>query len=280
MEVITTFAAWSARRRTLHGTLGLVPTMGYLHEGHLSLARRALAENDRVVVWIFVNPAQFGPQEDLARYPRDLERDVRLLRAAGVHLVLAPGVEDVYPPGYQTTVNVEALSQPLEGASRPAHFRGVATVVARMLGVTQPQRAYFGQKDGQQCRVVQRMVADLAIPTTIVICPTVREPDGLAMSSRNVHLTPEQRRAAPVLYRALQAAMALVRQGERDAESLRQAMRAVLAEEPLAAVDYVSVADAETLAECGAVEGPALASLAVRIGPVRLIDNLPLPSDG
>ena len=280
MEVITTFAAWSARRRALHGTLGLVPTMGYLHEGHLSLARRALAENDRVVVWIFVNPAQFGPQEDLARYPRDLERDVRLLRAAGVHLVLAPGVEDVYPPGYQTTVDVEALSRPLEGASRPEHFRGVATVVARMLGVTQPQRAYFGQKDGQQCRVVQRMVADLAIPTAIVICPTVREPDGLAMSSRNVHLTPEQRQAAPVLYRALQAAMALVRQGERDAEALRQAMRAVLAEEPLAAVDYVSVADADTLAECGAVEGPALASLAVRIGPVRLIDNLPLPGGG
>jgi len=280
MDVITAFADWRAQRRTVRGSLGLVPTMGYLHEGHLSLVRRALAENDRVVVWIFVNPAQFGPQEDLAAYPRDMPRDLHLLEREGVHCALAPTVEEVYPPGFQTTVTVEALSQPLEGASRPGHFRGVATVVARMIGLTQPDRAYFGQKDAQQCGVVRRMVADLAIPSEIVVCPTVREPDGLALSSRNVRLSPEARRAAPVLYRALQAAAALAARGERDAEALRACMRAELAAEPLAQVEYVSVADAETLAECERLSGPALASLAVRIGGVRLIDNLPLPPPG
>ncbi|HKI99100.1 MAG TPA: pantoate--beta-alanine ligase [bacterium] len=278
MDVIRTFADWRARRRALQGTLGLVPTMGYLHEGHLSLVRRARAENDRVVVWIFVNPAQFGPAEDLAKYPRDLERDLSLLRAEGVDLVLAPDAAEVYPPGHQTVVSVEALSRPLEGASRPGHFRGVATVVAKLLCLAQADRAYFGQKDGQQCRVVQRMVADLSIPCQIVVCPTVREPDGLALSSRNVRLTPEHRRAAPVVYRALQKAEALAAAGERDAEALRTAMRAVLAEEPLGIVDYVSVADAATLEECATLSGPTLASLAVRFGDVRLIDNVPLPA--
>jgi pantoate--beta-alanine ligase len=280
MDVYRTFAEWRQRRRTLRGTLGLVPTMGFLHEGHLSLVRRALAENDHVVVWIFVNPTQFGPQEDLTEYPRDLPHDLYLLEREGTHFVLTPGVEEVYPPGFQTAVMVERLSQRLEGASRPGHFRGVATVVARMLCLTLPERAYFGQKDAQQCLVVRRMAADLAIPSEIVVCPTVREADGLALSSRNVRLSPEARRAAPALYRALQAAAALVRGGERDAEVLRARMRAVLAAEPLAQVDYLSVADAETLEECTRLDGPALASLAVSLGGVRLIDNLPLPAPG
>ena len=276
MDVFATFADWTALRRTLTGTVGLVPTMGYLHEGHLSLVRRARAENDHVVVWIFVNPAQFGPSEDLSRYPRDLPRDLQLLEAEGTAFVLTPTVAEVYPPGFQTTVSVEALSQPLEGLSRPTHFRGVATVVARMLGLARAHRAYFGQKDAQQCLVVQRMVADLAIPTEIVVCPTVREADGLALSSRNVRLSPAQRQAATALYRALALAQTLYGAGERDAAVLRARMGAVLAEAPGGEVDYVSVADPTTLAECDRLEGPALVSLAVRFGAVRLIDNLRL----
>jgi pantoate--beta-alanine ligase len=278
MDVISSFAEWTARRRALRGTLGLVPTMGYLHEGHLSLVRRARAENDHVVAWIFVNPAQFGPAEDLAQYPRDLPRDLSLLEAEGTHFVLTPEVSEVYPPGFQTYVNVEELAGRLEGASRPGHFRGVATVVCKMLCLTGPERAYFGQKDGQQCLVVQRMVADLCIPSQIVICPTVRDPDGLAMSSRNVRLKPAARAQAPALYRALQAAEAMAAAGERDAEALRTCMRAVLAEASLGVVDYISVADAQTLVEVERLAGPTLASLAVRFGEVRLIDNIPLPA--
>jgi len=280
MEVFSKFADWKARRRSLSGTVGLVPTMGFLHEGHLSLVRRARAETDHVVVWIFVNPAQFAPTEDLDRYPRDLPRDLELLEAEHADYALTPSVDEVYPPGFQTYVNVEGLSQLLEGRSRPTHFRGVATVVARMIGLAEAHRTYFGQKDAQQCRVVKRMVADLAIPTEIVVCPTVREADGLAMSSRNVRLSPDQRKAAPVLYRALCAAEALARAGERDAGVLRARMTELIAAEPLAQVDYVSVADTETLAECERLDGPALASLAVRFGDVRLIDNLPLPAPG
>ncbi len=274
MHVISALTAWKAHRRALSGSVGLVPTMGYLHEGHLSLVRRARAENDHVVVWVFVNPKQFGPGEDLTAYPRDLERDLALCEAEGADVVLTPTVDEVYPPGFQTVVTVEALSAPLEGRSRPTHFQGVATVVARMLGLVRPDRAYFGQKDGQQCLVVRRMAADLGLRTEIVVCPTVREADGLALSSRNVRLTPAQRAAAPVLYRALQAAEALAAAGERDAAVLRSRMHAVLAAEPLAAVDYVSVADAETLAECERLQRPAMASLAVRFGDVRLIDNV------
>jgi pantoate--beta-alanine ligase len=276
MRVVHTIAEARAVRRALPGTWGFVPTMGYLHEGHLSLIRRARAENDRVAVSIFVNPTQFGPHEDYARYPRDLERDLRLLEPLGVDLVFVPSVEEMYPPGFQTWVIVEEVSRPLEGASRPGHFRGVATVVAKLFHILQPDRAYFGQKDAQQTVVIRRMVQDLNIPVEIVICPTVREPDGLAMSSRNTYLNPEERRSATVLFRALQIAKARYEAGERDAERLREAMREVIRAEPLARIDYVSVADPETLRELEQVEGPALLSLAVYIGTTRLIDNIML----
>jgi pantoate--beta-alanine ligase len=276
MDVITTVAAMTARRRALTGTIGLVPTMGYLHEGHLSLVRRARAENDIVIATIFVNPSQFGPHEDLATYPRDLPRDLALLAAEGTDIVFAPASPaEMYPSGYQTWIDLTDLSTKLEGARRPGHFRGVATIVAKLFNLTRPHRAYFGQKDAQQCVVIRRLVADLNFDLEVVVCPTVREPDGLAMSSRNAYLTPEERPRAAVLYRALQAAATALAAGERDAAVLRQVMGNVLAAEPLAQVEYVSIADPETLDELeGELRGPALASLAVRIGRARLIDNL------
>lgn len=277
MQVARTIAEARAIRRALPGTWGFVPTMGYLHEGHLSLVRRARAENDHVAVSIFVNPTQFGPHEDYNRYPRDLERDLQLLAPLGVELVFAPPVEEMYPPGFQTWVVVEEVSRPLEGAARPGHFRGVATVVTKLFNILQPDRAYFGQKDAQQTVVIRRMVQDLNIPVEIVVCPTVREPDGLAMSSRNTYLSPEERQAATVLFRALQAAKARYEEGERDAERLRAVMREVIQAEPLARLDYVSVADPETLQELSRVEDRALLSLAVYIGKTRLIDNILLP---
>ncbi len=274
MDVVTTIREVRRIRKARPGTWGLVPTMGYLHEGHLSLVRRARAENDHVAVSIFVNPTQFGPHEDLDRYPRDLNRDLSLLEPLGVDLVLAPPVEEMYPPGFQTKVVVEDVARPLEGAARPGHFVGVATIVCKLFNIFQPDRAYFGQKDAQQVVVIQRMARDLDFDLEIVVCPTVREPDGLAMSSRNVYLSPEERRAATVLFRALSAAQAAWQAGERDGERLRQHMRAVLASEPLARPDYVSLADPDTLVELERVGERALASLAVRIGATRLIDNL------
>ncbi|NOZ30156.1 MAG: pantoate--beta-alanine ligase [Chloroflexi bacterium] len=274
MEVVERVSEVRRIRRERAGSWGLVPTMGYLHEGHLSLVRRAREENDHVGVSIFVNPTQFGPGEDLDAYPRDLERDLELLRALDVDLVWVPTVEEMYPPGFQTYVIVEEVSKPLEGAARPGHFRGVATVVAKLFNVFQPDRAYFGQKDAQQVVVIRRMVEDLNFPVEIVVCPIVRDPDGLALSSRNVYLTPEQRAAAPVLYRALCAARDAWMAGERDGERLRQIMRAVLDSEPLAQVEYVSAADPETLAELGDAGQGVLLSLAVRIGRARLIDNI------
>lgn len=276
MLVVTGIEDLNRARAALSGTFGLVPTMGALHEGHLSLVRRAARECDRAGVSIFVNPAQFGPGEDLDRYPRNLERDLRLLEPLGVDLVWAPAPEAVYPPGFQTWVTVEELAKGLEGAVRPSHFRGVATVVAKLFNLFRPDRAYFGQKDAQQVAVIRRMVADLNFPVQIVVCPTVREPDGLAMSSRNAYLDPEERRAAAVLYRALCAARARWQGGERDAEALRAAVRAVVQAEPLARLDYVSAADPETLEELGRVTAGALLSLAVRFRHARLIDNLPL----
>ena len=276
MHVVETIEEVRRLRRSLPGSWGLVPTMGYLHAGHLSLVQRARAENDRVAVSIFVNPTQFGPNEDLATYPRDLPRDLELLRAADVDLVWAPPVSEMYPPGFQTYVTVEEVTRVLEGAARPVHFRGVATVVAKLFLVCQPDRAYFGQKDAQQVVVVQQMVRDLGFPVQIVVCPTVREPDGLALSSRNVYLTPEQRRAAPVLYRALRAAQEAWQRGEHDGECLRAIMRAVLSEEPLAQTEYVSAADLHTLQELGDASQGVLLSLAVRIGRTRLIDNIRL----
>jgi len=273
MQVVSTIAQVRAWRRSLQGPLGLVPTMGYLHEGHLSLVRRARQENPHVAGSIFVNPTQFGPQEDLARYPRDLDRDRELLRDAGCALVFVPDAAGMYPPGHETVVDVGSVAGPLEGTRRPGHFRGVATVVLKLFGIFAPDRAYFGQKDAQQLAVIRRMVRDLDVPVEIVGCPTVREPDSLAMSSRNSYLGPEERGAAPVLYRSLLAAKVLWAKGDRDAEALRQAMRDVLAQERLAEIDYVSVADPTSFRE---IDGPAvtaLALLAVRIGRARLIDN-------
>lgn len=274
MRVVYTIDELRAARAALAEPAGVVPTMGYLHEGHLALVRRAKVENASVIVTIFVNPTQFGPTEDLAAYPRDLERDLHLLQGEGVDLVFVPTAAEIYPPGYQTYVEVEQVARPLEGARRPGHFRGVATVVAKLFNLTCPQRAYFGQKDAQQVRVIQQMTRDLNFPLAIVVCPTVRESDGLAMSSRNSYLTPEQRAAAPVLYRSLLAVQAAYQAGERDAESLRRTALDLLATEPLAQVEYVSVADAQTLEELSQVAGPALCSMAVRIGRARLIDNI------
>jgi pantoate--beta-alanine ligase len=249
--------------------------MGYLHEGHLSLIRRAREECDHVAVSIFVNPTQFGPKEDLAKYPRDLERDLQLI-APYTDLLWTPTAEIMYPPGYQTWVEVDAMTRPLEGAMRPGHFRGVTTVVAKLFNAVQPYKAYFGQKDAQQAAVIRQMVRDLNFPVEIVVCPIVREPDGLAMSSRNVYLSPEQRKGATVLFRALSAAKEAYGNGERDADQLRQVMKDVLASEPLAEMQYVSCADYDTLEELETVEGKALVSMAVYFGKTRLIDNLVL----
>ncbi len=256
--------------------VGLVPTMGWLHDGHRALMRRARAADATTVATIFVNPRQFNVPADFTKYPRDEARDLEICEAEGVDIVWAPPVDEVYVPGFDTIVHVGAIAEPLEGAARPGHFDGVATVVAILFGVVGADRAYFGQKDAQQVMVIRRMALDLALPTEVITCPTVREPDGLALSSRNVHLTPEQRAAAPVLHRALLAAKAAHDAGERSAEALRMWMIETLGAEPLAEVEYVSVADGATLAELDRVTGPALLSLAVRFGSTRLIDNEPL----
>ncbi len=261
-------------RASMKGTFGLVPTMGALHAGHASLVRRAKAECSCVGVSIFVNPAQFGPGEDLANYPRDIQRDLDLLEDLGVDVVWTPSSQSMYPPDYQTWITVEKLSGLLEGKSRPGHFRGVATIVAKLLNCFQPDKAYFGQKDAQQVAVLKRMVLDLDFPVELVVCPTVREPDGLAMSSRNAYLSPKERQAATVLYRALSAAKESYERGERDAEALRAIMRSVINSEPLASEQYVSAVNPETLAELQKIENRVLLSLAVRIGKARLIDNI------
>ena len=255
--------------------LALVPTMGALHEGHLALVRRARQENQRLAVSIFVNPTQFSQTDDLSRYPRDLERDLALLRREGVDLVYAPSPEEIYPPGFDTWVVPGALAVRLEGAARPGHFRGVATVVTKLFNQVRPDRAYFGQKDGQQVLVIQQLVRDLNIGVEVVVVPTVREPDGLALSSRNTYLTREQRKAAPVIYRALCRAQELRRQGVAGGEELRAAVRRELEEEPLVGqVEYVSLADWGTLEELDVLAGPAMLAVAVRLGRTRLIDNL------
>ncbi len=276
MRTVTTLDELHAARLSLDGTVGLVPTMGYLHEGHLSLIRRAKADCAHTVVSIFVNPTQFGANEDLSKYPRDLERDLELIEPLGVEAVWTPTAEVMYPNGYQTWVEVEALTRPLEGAARPGHFRGVTTVVAKLFNAVQPHKAYFGQKDAQQAAVVRQMTRDLSYPIEIVICPTVRETDGLAMSSRNKYLEGENRRAARVLYRALSAAKETYEKGERKAETLRQVMKDMIAAEPLAQMQYVSCADYDTLEELEIVAGKTLLSMAVFIGKTRLIDNFVL----
>ena len=276
MKVFSTIAEFKEARQKVRGKVGFVPTMGYLHEGHLALVRRARAENEIVVVSIFVNPTQFGPKEDLARYPRDPEHDLALLEKEKVDLIFMPSAEEMYPSGFSSWVEVGKVTERLEGATRPGHFRGVATVVAKLFNIVQPTRAYFGQKDAQQAVVIKRMVADLNMGLEIVLVPTQREPDGLAMSSRNTYLSPEERKAALVLWKSLNLAQQLWSQGERNAERVRQQMIAFIRKEKLARIDYVSIADPETLKELVEMNHPALVSLAVRIGETRLIDNITL----
>lgn len=276
MMIATTLEELAACLRLLERPMGLVPTMGYLHEGHLSLARRARQDCASVVVSIFVNPTQFGPKEDLSKYPRDLKRDLEMLESVGVDLVWTPTPEIMYPPGFQTWVEVQDVTTPLEGAQRPGHFRGVTTVVAKLFNAVGPAKAYFGQKDAQQAAVIRQMTSDLNFPIEIVVCPIVREPDGLAMSSRNVYLQPAERKAATVLWRALQAAKAAYDNGERDADKLREIMSQTIASEPLAQMQYVSCADYSTLQELKTVTGKALLSMAVFFGKTRLIDNVVL----
>ena len=276
MDTVVTIDDLWQKRRELVEPVGLVPTMGFLHEGHLSLVRLAKKECASVVVSIFVNPTQFGPNEDLESYPRDLERDLALLEAEGVDMVWMPTAEVMYPPGYQTWVEVEEMTQPLEGAQRPGHFRGVTTVVAKLFNGVQPDKAYFGQKDAQQAAVIRQMVRDLNFPLQVVVAPIVREPDGLALSSRNSYLDAEQRQAATVLSRALQAAAEAYKEGERDANVMREIMDKTIENEPLAQVQYISCADRVTLEELEHITEGALLSMAVYVGKTRLIDNLVL----
>ncbi|MBM4445012.1 MAG: pantoate--beta-alanine ligase [Chloroflexi bacterium] len=276
MKVFSSTAAFREARHGMACTLGFVPTMGYLHEGHLVLVRRAKAENGAVAVSIFVNPAQFGPKEDFARYPRDPERDLALLEKEKTDLVFMPDAGEMYPHGFVTWVDVAKVTERLEGSTRPGHFRGVATVVAKLFNIVEPNRAYFGEKDAQQVVVIKRMVADLNMSLEVVVVPTHREPDGLAMSSRNVYLNIEERQAALVLWKSLGLARQLWSGRERSAEILKQQMAALIRKEPLARIDYISVADPETLEELSEARHGALVSLAVYVGKTRLIDNITL----
>lgn len=266
--------AASSELRTRGRRIGFVPTMGALHEGHLSLVRRARQASEATVVSVFVNPAQFGPHEDYLKYPRDLERDSELLRQAQVDFLFAPPVEEIYPPDFQTYAMVERVGAPLEGECRPGHFRGVATVVLKLFHVVQPHMAFFGRKDAQQCAVVQQLVRDLNLAVDIVVCPIVREPDGLALSSRNAYLHGENRRAALVLYRSLVRARELVEKGERRVDVIAGEMRSLIEQEPRARIDYVAVVDAATLKPRSELAGRSLIALAVWVGAARLIDNM------
>jgi pantoate--beta-alanine ligase len=275
MEQITSLAELRLARARLPGPVGLIPTMGYLHAGHLSLVQTARTQCVSTVVSIFVNPTQFGPQEDLSSYPRDLARDLDLLKKEGVDLVWTPTPELMYPPDFQSWVTVEEVTKPLEGKMRPGHFKGVTTVVAKLFNAVQPDKAYFGQKDAQQAVVIRQMVRDLNFNLQVVVCPIVREPDGLAMSSRNVYLNSDERQAATVLYQALRTAQSAYAAGERNAQVLRQAMIDTIQRQPLAHMQYVSCADPETLVELdGPIPGRALLSMAVYFGNTRLIDNI------
>lgn len=262
------------RKQDKDESWGFVPTMGYLHEGHLSLVRRARQENGRVAASIFVNPTQFAPTEDLSSYPRNLERDLALLKAENVDLVFTPSDEMMYPSDFQTTILLSEVTKPLEGKSRPTHFAGVATIVAKLFNIVQPTRAYFGQKDAQQAVVLRQMVRDLNFSLELIVCPIVRESDGLAMSSRNKYLSPDERKAALVLSQSLQQARSAFAHGERDANVLRRIMTDLINAEPLARLDYVSAAHPDTLADLAQIEDKALLSMAVFIGKTRLIDNL------
>jgi pantoate--beta-alanine ligase len=274
MHVAKTIADMRALRLRSLGSVGFVPTMGYLHEGHLALVRRARAENSIVVASIFVNPTQFAPTEDFESYPRDTDRDLALLEKEKTDIVFIPPVTEMYPRGFSSWTGVEEITERLEGEFRPGHFKGVTTVVAKMFNIVQPTRAYFGQKDAQQALVIRKMVADLNMNLEITVAATVRESDGVAMSSRNVHLKPEERQAATVLYKALTLAQNLKNQGETNASIIRREMASLISKEPLATVEYVSIANTDTLDEVSEIDRPALASLAIRIGKTRLIDNV------
>ena len=278
MKIARTIAEMKALRKQSLGSVGFVPTMGYLHQGHLALVKQARADNPVVVVSIFVNPTQFGPAEDFSTYPRDPERDLALLEKEKTDIVFMPSSEEMYPEGFDSWVEVGKVTERLEGGHRPGHFRGVTTVVARLFNIVEPTRAYFGQKDAQQAIVIRKMVADLNMNLEIMVAPTVRESDGLAMSSRNVYLNPQERRAATVLFKALTLAQQLQERGEKNAETIRQEMTSLINKEPLAKIDYVSIADAQTLEELSEIDRPAVASLAVKIGKTRLIDNIVLPA--
>jgi len=274
MIVIETIPDMAYLRNNLKEPVGFVPTMGFLHAGHMSLVRKARAENKTVVVSIYVNPTQFGPKEDLYKYPRDLPRDLAMLEKEGADVVFFPADKEMYPAGYDTWVTVDNLTKPLEGDYRPTHFRGVTTVVAKLFNIVHPTNAYFGQKDAQQVLVVKKMAADLNMNLKVIVCPTIREPDGLAMSSRNVYLTPEQRKTAPVLNRSLLLAKDLFTGGERDAAVILKKMTDLIQKEPLANIDYISISNTETLAELKIINKSALVSMAVRFGNTRLIDNI------
>lgn len=274
MQVVKTIAEIKESRRQISGSIGLVPTMGYFHQGHLALVKQARAENLTVVVSIFVNPTQFGSSEDFVTYPRDFDRDLKLLEKEGVDVVFMPSDEEMYPSEFSSWVDIEKVTERLEGTSRPGHFRGVATVVAKLLNIIQPTKAYFGQKDAQQVVVIKKMVTDFNMGLEIVVVPTVRESDGLAMSSRNTYLNPQERQAALVLFKSLSLAKQLWEGGEKDTDKIRQQMASLIQKEPLAQIDYVSIADVDTLEELKEIDRPALASLAVRIGKTRLIDNM------
>src|SRR4030042_814206 len=274
MQIAKTIAEMKALRMKSFGSVGFVPTMGYLHDGHLALVKQARDENSVVVASIFVNPTQFGPAEDFKAYPRDTERDLTMLRKERADIVFIPSAEEMYPEEFSSWVEVEKVTDQLEGGCRPGHFKGVATVVAKLFNIVEPTRAYFGQKDAQQALVIKKIVADLNMNLEVIAAPTVRESEGLAMSSRNVYLNPQERQAATVFFKALTLAQNLLRKGEKNAERIRQEMTSLISEEQLAKIEYVSIADAQTLEELSKIDRPALASLAVRIGKTRLIDNI------
>jgi len=275
MKTIESIAEMKKARHAMKGTVGFVPTMGYLHEGHMELVKKAKSENHNAVISIFVNPTQFGPSEDFFSYPRDIPRDLAMLKNAGADIVFMPAAAEMYPSLFSSWVDIEKVTDVLEGASRPGHFRGVATVCNKLFNIVEPTKAYFGQKDAQQCVVIKRMVADLNMNLEIVICPTVREPDGLAMSSRNTYLKPDERKAAVVLQNSLKLAREMYNQGERDAQKIRSAMIDMIHQEPLAEkIDYISIADIRTLEELDEIKLPAVISLAVKIGKPRLLDNI------
>jgi pantoate--beta-alanine ligase len=275
MKVIETIKEFHQIRNSIANRLGFVPTMGYLHEGHISLVKQAKAENEVSVVSIFVNPTQFGPNEDFKTYPRDMKRDLAMLEPY-TDYVFAPSAKEMYPEGYDTWVETKGITEVLEGAIRPGHFKGVTTVVNKLFNVVQPTKAYFGQKDAQQVAVIKKMVKDLDMNLEIVVCPTLRELDGLAMSSRNTYLTTEMRKGAPVLYQSLMKAQRMVEEGEKNVGAIRLAMSALIYKEPLANIEYISFTDNDTLKEIHIVKPPTLVSMAVKFGKTRLIDNIVL----